>query len=118
MEVLDHIEIRKVSPQDFLKNSYDEPVYAQIDPWHYVKRKDGDVFDLEHFAKHPDEYESTFLPYTKVTDVFIACHYWDPQSPVFMKIEDMQADDFKMSLIADVSCDVDGPIPSTIRAST
>ncbi len=118
MEVLEHIEIRKVSPQDFLKNSYDEPVYTQIDPWHYVKRKDDDVFDLEHFAKHPDEYKSTFLPYTKVTDVFIACHYWDPQSPVFMKIEDMQADDFKMSLIADVSCDVDGPIPSTIRAST
>ncbi len=118
MEVLEHIEIRKVSPQDFLKNTYNEPVYTQIDPWHYVKRKDGDVFDLEHFAKHPDEYESTFSPYSKVTDVFIACHYWDPQSPVFMKIEDMQADDFKMSLIADVSCDVDGPIPSTIRAST
>jgi saccharopine dehydrogenase (NAD+, L-lysine-forming) len=118
MEVLEHIEIKKVSPQDFLKNSYDEPVYTQIDPWHYVKRKDGDVFDLEHFAKHPEEYVSTFLPYTKVTDVFIACHYWDPKSPVFMKIEEMQADDFKMSLIADVSCDVDGPIPSTIRAST
>lgn len=118
MEVLDHIEIKKVSPQDFLKNNYDEPVYTQIDPWHYVKRKDGDVFDLEHFAKHPDEYKSTFLPFTKVTDVFIACHYWDPESPVFMKLEDMQADDFKMSLIADVSCDVYGPIPSTIRAST
>ncbi len=118
MEVLDHMEIKKVSPQDFLKKSYDEPVYAQIDPWHYVQRKDGDVFDLEHFAKHPAEYQSTFLPYSKVTDVFIACHYWDPESPVFMKMEDMQAKDFKMSLIADVSCDVVGPIPSTVRAST
>ena len=118
MEVLDHVDIRKVSPQDFLKNSYDEPVYTQIDPWHYVQRSDGDVFDLEHFVKHPTEYHSTFLPFTKVTDVFIACHYWDPQSPAFMKLEDMQADDFKMCLIADVSCDVNGPIPSTIRAST
>lgn len=118
MEVLDHLEIKKVSPQDFLKNTYDEPVYTQIDPWHYTKRKDGDQFDLEHFAKHPDEYESTFLPYTKVTDVFIACHFWDPESPVFMTLKDMQAKDFKMELIADVSCDVGGPIPSTLRAST
>jgi len=118
MEVLEHLEIKKVSAQDFLKNTYDQPVYAQIDPWHYTKRKDGDQFDLEHFAKHPDEYESTFLPYTKVTDVFIACHFWDPESPVFMTLEDMQAEDFKMELIADVSCDVGGPIPSTLRAST
>ena len=118
MEVLDHMDLKKVSPQDFLKNTYDEPVYTQIDPWHYVQRKDGDVFDLEHFAKHPDDYRSTFLPFTKVTDVFIACHYWDPQSPVFMEIEEMKANDFKMSLIADVSCDVDGPIPTTVRAST
>jgi len=118
MEVLDHMDLKKVSPQDFLRNSYDEPVYTQIDPWHYVQRKDGDVFDLEHFAKHPDEYKSTFLPFTKVTDVFIACHYWDPESPVFMELEDMKSSDFKMSLIADVSCDVDGPIPSTVRAST
>ncbi|MDF1546509.1 MAG: NAD(P)-dependent oxidoreductase [Bacteroidales bacterium] len=118
MEVLDHLDIKKVSPQDFLRNSYDQPVYAQIDPWHYVRRKDGDQFDLEHFAKHPVEYESTFLPFSKVTDVFIACHFWDPQSPVFMTLEDMQAPDFKMKLIADVSCDVHGPIPSTLRAST
>lgn len=118
MEVLDHLEIKKVSPQDFLKNDYDEPVYAQIDPWHYVRRKDGDQFDLEHFAKHPVEYESIFLPFSKVSNIFIACHFWDPESPVFMKLEDMQAQDFKMELIADVSCDVGGPIPSTLRAST
>ena len=118
MEVLDHLDLKKVSPQDFLKNDYTQAVYTQIDPWQYTRRKDGDVFDLGHFAKNPDEYESTFLPYTKVTDIYIACHYWDPESPVFMKLEDMQAKDFKISLIADVSCDVNGPIPSTIRAAT
>ncbi len=118
MEVLNHIKIKKVSPQDFLNKEYDEPVYTQIDPWHYTRRKDGDVFDLEHFIKHPTEYESTFLPYAKVTDMLIACHYWDPNSPKFMTPEDMRAPDFKIELIADVSCDVNGPIPSTVRAST
>jgi saccharopine dehydrogenase (NAD+, L-lysine-forming) len=32
--------------------------------------------------------------------------------------EDMQAPDFKMSVIADVTCDIDGSVPSTIRASS
>ncbi len=118
MEVLDHVQVKKVSPQDFLNKEFDHAVYTQIDPWHYTKRKDGDIFDLEHFFKHPDEYESAFLPYTKTTDVLIACHFWDPKSPKFMTPEDMKAEDFNISLIADVSCDVNGPIPSTLRAST
>ena len=118
MEVIDKIGVEKVSPQDFLRNQYKHPVYTQIDPWHYTKRKDGEEFDLRHFFKHPDEYESTFLKYTKVTDMLVACHFWDNKSPKFMTKEDMKANDFKISLIADVSCDVDGPIPSTLRAST
>lgn len=118
MEVLEHLGLKKISHRDYLRNEYDVPVFTQIDPWHYTKRKDGDVFDLEHFTKHPDEYVSTFKPYTKVTDIFIACHFWDPESPVFMTKEDLQDEDFKIKLIADVSCDVNGPIPSTIRAST
>ena len=118
MEVLEQVNIDKVSPQDFLRNSYERPVYTQIDPWHYTKRKNGEEFDLRHFFKHSNEYESSFLPYTKVTDILVACHFWDPKSPKFMTKEQMKADDFNISLIADVSCDVDGPIPSTSRAST
>jgi len=30
----------------------------------------------------------------------------------------MKKDDFRISVIADISCDVNGPIPSTIRATT
>jgi hypothetical protein len=118
MEVFNQLEIKKVSPQDFLKHQYDQPVYSQIDPWHYVKRKNNDTFDLEHFVKFPQDYESTFLPYTKVTDFLVCCHYWDPESPVFMTKQDVNNSDFKIKLIADISCDVNGPIPTTIRAST
>ncbi len=118
MEVLDFMKIQKVSPEDFLTKEFSQPVYSQIDPWHYVQRKDGGAFDWAHFSKYPDTYESTFLPYTKTTDILITCHFWDPKSPVFMTRADMQAPDFRMKLIADVSCDVGGPIPSTLRASS
>lgn len=118
METLAPLNLKKVTPDEFLNKTFDEAVFCQIDPWDYVKRKDGEKFDLQNFFYFPDEYESTFLPYTKVTDVFIACHFWDEKSPVFMTKDDMKADDFKMQVIADVSCDVAGPIPSTIRPST
>lgn len=118
METLEPLNLNKVTPEEFLTKEFDEPVFAQIDPWHYVERKDGEAFELQHFFDNPTLYRSTFLPYTKVTDILVACHFWDPKSPVFMTPEDMKADDFNIKVIADVSCDVNGPIPSTIRAST
>jgi len=118
MDTLDHLGIKKVSPEDYLAYDFDYPVYAQIDPWHYTRRKDGEPFDLQHFFEHPDMYESTFEPYPKVTDMWVACHFWDPKSPVFLTKEDYKKDDFRISIIADVSCDIAEPIPSTLRAST
>lgn len=118
METLSIIGLKKVSPKDFLNSEFSEAVYTQLDPWDYVKRLDNQKFELLHFFNFPAEYQTTFLPYTKLTDIFIACHFWDPRSPVFITRKDMQAKDFKIKVIADVSCDIKGPIPSTIRAST
>ena len=118
METLDELGIKTLAADEFLKNNYDKPVICRIDPWDYVHRKDGEEFDLQHFFDHPSEYTSTFKPYTRVTDLFIPCHFWDPDSPVFMTPGDMREPDFHMKVIADVSCDIKDPIPSTIRAST
>ena len=118
METLAPLAIRKISPQKFLKQEFDYPVYAQVDPWHYTKRKDGGHWDLENFFKHPNDYESTFKPYTKSADLYIACHFWDPKAPRFFDVKDMTEEDYRMKVIGDVSCDIDGPIPSTLKAST
>jgi len=107
-----------VAPEDFLTQTYNEPVICRIDPDHYVHRKDHAPFDYTHFFTHPDQYESVFFPYTQVTDLWIACHFWDPRSPVFMQPEDYLSDGFRIRVIADVSCDIGKPIPSTLRAST
>ena len=118
METLRELNLREVTPEEFLGNNFNEPVVCRLDPEHYVRHKRGLNFDLQHFFQHPEEYESTFKPYQKVTDLYIACHYWDPKSPHFITQEDMKDPDFRISVIADVSCDVGGPIASTLRAST
>lgn len=118
LETLRQLNLKEVSPKDFLTKTYDEAVLCQLQPWDYVERTDGEEFELNHFFNHPKEYRSIFKPYTKVSDMFVACHYWDPESPVFFTKDDMKCDDWKISIIADVSCDIDGPIPSTVKAST
>jgi len=112
------LHIKEVSPEEFLNNEYSEPVVCRLDPEDYVERIDGSEFNLQHFYNNPQTYRSTFKRFTKFADLFIACHYWDPNSPKFMIPEDYKENDFNISVIADISCDTQGPIPSTLRPST
>ena len=117
-EVLVRSGVEKYSPEDYLSEKFKNAVFTQIDPLQYVKRKDNNEVDLGNFFSYPEQFESNFLPYATQTNLLIACHYWDPRSPVFFEREDMTGPEFTIRIIADVSCDVNGSIPSTIRVST
>jgi saccharopine dehydrogenase (NAD+, L-lysine-forming) len=118
METLGVANVQRVAPDDYLTREFSVPVCCQIGPEYYTRRRNGLKFSFNHFTRYPQEYESTFLPYTRVTDILITGHYWDPRSPVFFTRDDMKKPDFRISVIADVSCDINGPIPSTLRATT
>ncbi len=118
METMKAFNIKEVTPKEILENTYEQAVFAKIEPWDYVTHKENKKFELNHFFNNPEEYKSTFKPYTKVADLYIACHFWDPNSPEFITQNDFKEDDFKIKVIADVSCDIKKPIASTLRAST
>ncbi|VAW23505.1 Lysine ketoglutarate reductase (LOR) (LKR) / Saccharopine dehydrogenase [hydrothermal vent metagenome] len=110
--------IRQVSSEEFLTNDFSEAVFCMLPFFDYVKPKDEKVAGYNDFFTMPGEFESTFIPYTQKADVHIPCHFWDPASPIFFSKEDMQKPWFKIRLVADISCDVPGPVASTIRTST
>jgi saccharopine dehydrogenase (NAD+, L-lysine forming) len=118
METLSICNIVQVTPEEFLTKEFDVPVVCQIGPQYYTKHKHGKPFDFRDFTKNPFDYESAFKPFSRVADILITGHFWDPRSPVFFTREEMKSPDFRISIIADISCDVNGPIPSTIRVST
>ncbi len=118
METLELLNIREISPEHFVNKNFNEPVICRIDPWHYARRKDGSDFNMDHFISQPDQYESIFKPFTGVTDLYMSCHFWDPASPVLIDRQDMQGPGFRIKVIADISCDINGSIRSTIRASS
>ena len=117
-EMLDAMNIKKVSVDEYLKNSFKEPVYCLVDVLDYNKRKDGKELGRKDFYNHPENYESNFMRFAKVTDYFIAGHFFGDGSPYLFTREDAKSDEFKIELVADVSCDIDGPVASTIRPST
>lgn len=118
IEILSALRIRKVTPEEFLMASFREPVYCQLNPRDYVERPDDHNFDLNDFFQHPEHFVSKFSPFTKATDIFISAHFWDPRSPKMFTTDDMKATDFKMSVVADITCDIDGSVPTTLRSST
>lgn len=117
-EILDHLKIKEVSDALYLTTDFTEPVYCMIDVMEYNKRKDGKVGSRPEFYKDPSGYISNFMSYAKVTDFFIAGHFYGDGAPYLFTREDAKHPDFKINLVADVSCDIDGPVASTIRPST
>lgn len=117
-EMVDAMQIKKVTVADYLIESFNEPVYCQIDASEYNKRKDGVRGNKADFFANPEEYKSNFIRFTKVTDFYIAGHFFGNGAPYLYTREDAKHPDFKIKVVADVSCDIDGPVASTIKPST
>jgi Alanine dehydrogenase len=117
-EMLDGMGLKRVGVDDYLKKTFSEPVYCQIDASEYNKRKDGVRGNKADFFKNPQEYKSNFFRFAKVTDFYIAGHFYGDGAPYLYTREDAKQPDFKIKVVADISCDIDGPVATTIRAST
>jgi alanine dehydrogenase len=118
METLDAMKIKKVSADNFLNKIYSEPVYTQIDVLDYNKRKDGQILDKRDFYDNPTQYSSDFERFTKVSDIYMAAHFYGNDAPIILTKEMLQSKDCKIKVVADISCDVNGPIACTTRATT
>jgi alanine dehydrogenase len=118
IELLNIIGLKKVSKQEFFTNKFNEAVFVQLDTLDYNTRINGEPSDFSHFCKYPMEYRSDFMKYAKVSDLFIAGHFYGSDSPYLFTRSDAKSPDFKIKTIADISCDINGPIASTLRAST
>ena len=118
-EMLDAMAIKEISVNEYLTTDFNEPVYCLADVLDYNKRIDGstpkDNFD---FYDYPEKYEADFAKFSKVTDFFIAGHFFGEGSPFLFTREEAKQTDFHIKYVADISCDIDGPVASTIRPST
>ncbi len=117
IEVLKQTNIKEVSKENFQNHNLNHPVFCNLETKDYVESNLNREFDINHFIQYPKEYKSCALHYLKAANVFISAHYWDPASPKIFEKDDLKKlNDLKV--IGDITCDVDGSVPTTIRSST
>lgn len=117
-EVLDAIKVKSVTEGNFLIKNYAQAVYTQIEVLEYNKRKDGVVLEIADFFQNPEQYESNFERFSKVADVLITAHFYANEAPQILTREMLQSKDCNIKVVADISCDINGPIACTLRSST
>ena len=116
-EIIDLLPITEVSPEEYLKNSFEGPVYTHLEAEDYFAPKDGTSFVKKDFYSTPENYGSTFGRYAKKSDMYIPCHFWSAKSPYILTNEDLLHADNRIKVVGDISCDIAGPIACTIRPS-
>jgi saccharopine dehydrogenase (NAD+, L-lysine-forming) len=117
-EIIDAIGIKKVSAEDYKSEQFNEPVYAQLLVNDYNERVDGEPFKRQDFFRNPAPFKSVFMQFVPGTQMYVPCHYWDSKSPYIFSRTDAKSPDFNIKVVADVSCDIDCAVASTLRPST
>jgi alanine dehydrogenase len=117
-EMIQFFGLKRISPEEFLTYSGNENVYVHLDTADYYKRSSDGGFDKTEFYQHPEKYTSVLNKYVCECDIYLACHLWKSSNPILLSKSDLQQPNHRCQVIADISCDIDGPIAATIRATT
>lgn len=118
MEVLNGMGIQKISPGDFLSGTFQGPVYTQLRSKDYHHHRSEGRFETGDFHRNPQLYDADFAKFYRVADMLIAAAYWNPAAPVLFSKEEIRKEEFRIKVIADITCDIGGSIPSTLQAGT
>lgn len=116
-EILTLMNIREVSPAAFLNETFEEPVFTQLDVGDYNAHKNGTNFNRQEFYQDAKDYVSTFPRYLFHADMYIACHYYSNDAPYLVTREDFRNSNIRVRVVGDISADIDGPVACTIRPS-
>jgi alanine dehydrogenase len=118
IEIMTHLDIEPVEPEDFFKNEFDYPVYAHFKGRSLYVRKDDGSFHRDDFHAHPQQYMCLLPQYLSKTDILMNGIYWDRNIPRLFEKSDVHRSDFRTSVIADITCDIDGSVPINVGSST
>jgi alpha-aminoadipic semialdehyde synthase len=79
-------------------------------------------FVLQDYYDHPEKYESKFENYLPLLSILVNCIYWTEKYPrlvskEYLKNRTVLESNLNLQVIGDISCDIDGSIEITSRAT-
>lgn len=118
LDVFTQLDIEGVEPTDFLTHQYEYPVFTHLKGANLYARKDNDLFHRDDFHAHPEAYKCLFSSYVNQADVLMNGIYWENKIARLFEKEDIKRLDWRLNVIADITCDVNGSVPINMGAST
>ena len=119
LDLLRALQIREVTPSQYVHIDYSEPIFVQLNSPDLYVHPTLTLWDTQHFYKHHGEYKSQFKGYAERTDLLVNGIYWTEDLPRLFETGDTRdPDKFAPTVIADISCDVEGSVPITYKATS
>lgn len=115
LELLKEAGIRQVTASDILTKIYAEPVFAELLTENLYERIDGKPYDRSDFHHDPTRYRCVFRYYLPFCDLLVNGIYWDEKMDRLFDINEIRLPTFKPKVIADISCDINGSVPITVK---
>lgn len=111
LEIMNLLGIHEVEPFDYLHKQFEYPVYVDLKGRDLYRRKEDGTYNRQNFHDHPEEYECTFPPFAKQTDILMNGIYWEKSIPPLFSVDDFKSEDFRIKTIADITNDEHGSVP-------
>lgn len=118
IEVMNLLGIKEVEPQEFLKKSFQYPVFTQLKGSGLYERKSDKGYSRDEFHQHPELYHCRFSAFPATTDILMNGIYWEKNIPVLFTREELHSPAFRIKVIADITCDKEGSVPCNMGATT
>jgi len=118
LDMLTVLDIEAVEPADFLTHEYEYPVFTHLTGADLYVRKDNNLFYRDDFHANPEAYKCLFSSYVNQADLLMNGIYWDEQIPRLFNKEDVKRHDWRIKVIADITCDVEGSVPINLGAAS
>ncbi|MBN2262732.1 MAG: hypothetical protein JW735_07465 [Prolixibacteraceae bacterium] len=118
IDTLKRMNIEAVKPDEILSKEAKKSIYTVLSPRDYFVHKQGIRYSKTHFKQNPHQYESILHRYVLNCDVYFACHYWEKGMPVLLDKQQLSNTKNRLRIITDISCDINGPIASSIKETS
>ena len=129
-EVFDLLPHEEITPENihalFLNKSFvPNTLYKVVfEEKHLVEPISSEnSFELQDYYDCPEKYKSNFEAYLSDLTLLVNCIYWAPQYPRLVTISSLKklwniSSRPRLTVIGDISCDIDGSIECTVRATS
>jgi len=123
-QIYDLLPVTEVSPTELpnITPAADTCYKVVFKEEHLVTRIDDSTpFELQEYYDHPERYQAAFFPHAEHLTALVNCIYWEPKYPHLVTREQFRelytGGQPKLRVIGDITCDIDGSLACTTRAT-